>query len=207
MKLVIGNKQLSSWSLRPWLLLRHLELPFEEIALTLDTPEFGPEIRQYSPAGRVPVLVDGDIRIWDSLSIIEYVHEKSGGRAWPRDPARRAHARSISAEMHAGFAALRDNWPLQASSRGLKAPLSAQGIADVQRIEDLWLECLKRYHAEGPWLFGDYSAADAMYAPVVLRFQSYEAPVSPTSRTYMDHVLKDPHLNAWVLAASAEIGR
>ena len=189
MKLVIGNKQLSSWSLRPWLLLRHLELPFEEIALTLDTPEFGPEIRQYSPAGRVPVLVDGDIR------------------AWPRDPARRAHARSISAEMHAGFAALRDNWPLQTASRGLKAPLSAQGIADVQRIEDLWLECLKRYHAEGPWLFGDYSAADAMYAPVVLRFQSYEAPVSPTSRTYMDHVLSDRHLDAWVRAARAEIAR
>jgi glutathione S-transferase len=205
--LVIGNKQLSSWSLRPWLLLRHLELPFQEIALSLDTPEFPAAIRQYSPAGRVPVLIDGAIRVWDSLAILEYLNEKCGGRAWPADTAQRAHARSICAEMHSGFSALRENWPLQTASRGLKATLPPQGITDVQRIEDIWLECRQRYGTNGPWLFGTYTAADAMYAPVVLRFLSYGAPVSETSRAYMDQVLDDPHLKEWISAASAEIAR
>jgi glutathione S-transferase len=207
LSLVIGNKQLSSWSLRPWLLLRHLELPFREIPLTLDAPEFSAEVREFTPAGRVPVLIDGEIRVWDSLAIIEYLHEKSGGRAWPSDAAQRAHARSISAEMHSGFAALRADWPLQTANRNLNVPLSAQAIGDVQRIQHIWLDCRERYGATGPWLFGPYCAADAMYAPVVLRFLSYGAPVSDASRSYMDQVLGDSRLQEWISAAGTETAR
>ena len=207
LSLVIGNKQLSSWSLRPWLLLRHLGLSFKEIALTLDVPEFAGAIRQYSSAGRVPVLIDGEIRVWDSLAIIEYVHEKSGGRAWPVDEAHRAHARSISAEMHSGFSALRQNWPMQAASRNLNVPLPVQGIADVQRIQEIWEDCRTRYGAGGPWLFGQYSAADAMYAPVVLRFLAYGAQLSTIAQHYMDQTLSDPHLNEWISQAREELSR
>ena len=207
LSLVIGDKQLSSWSLRPWLLLRHLNLPFHEIPLALDVPEFAGAIREYSAAGRVPVLIDGSLRVWDSLAIIEYLHEKSGGRAWPADSGERAHARSISAEMHSGFSALRQNWPMQAASRGLKVPLPAQAVADVQRVQEIWRDCRERYGANGPWLFGEYSAADAMYAPVVLRFLSYDAPVSESSRVYMDQTLSDPHLSEWISQARDELSR
>jgi glutathione S-transferase len=207
LSLVIGNKQLSSWSLRPWLLLRHLGLSFKEIALTLDVPEFAGEIRQYSSAGRVPVLIDGEIRVWDSLAIIEYVHEKSGGRAWPNDEAQRAHARSISAEMHSGFSALRQNWPMQAASRNLNVPLPVQGIADVQRVQEIWEDCRTRSGSGGPWLFGQYSAADAMYAPVVLRFLAYDAQLSTMAQQYMDQTLSDPHLNEWISQAREELSR
>lgn len=207
LSLVIGNKQLSSWSLRPWLLLRHLGLSFKEIALTLDVPEFSGAIRQYSSAGRVPVLVDGEMRVWDSLAIIEYVNEKSAGRAWPSDQAHRAHARSISAEMHSGFSALRQNWPMQAASRNLNVPLPVQGIADVQRIQEIWEDCRTRYGSGGPWLFGQYSAADAMYAPVVLRFLAYGAQLSTIAQHYMDQTLSDPHLNEWISQAREELSR
>ena len=207
LSLVIGNKQLSSWSLRPWLLLRHLDLSFKEIALTLDVPEFAGAIRQYSSAGRVPVLIDGEIRVWDSLAIIEYVHEKSGSRAWPSEGAQRAHARSISAEMHSGFSALRQNWPMQAASRNLNVPLPVQGIADVQRIQEIWEDCRTRYGGSGPWLFGQYSAADAMYAPVVLRFLAYGAQLSTIAQHYMDQTLSDPHLDEWISRAREEFSR
>lgn len=205
LQLVIGNKQLSSWSLRPWLVLRHLEIPFREIPLTLDVPAFGPAIQQYSAAGRVPVLVDGDLRIWDSLAIIEYVHEKSGGRAWPADPAQRAHARSIAAEMHSGFAALRQSWPLQAATLGLRVPLSPEGRKDVARIDELWQDCRSRFGSTGPWLFGTWSAADAFYAPVALRFRSYGASVSESAAAYVSQTLTDPVLMEWIAAAEGEI--
>lgn len=205
LQLVIGNKQLSSWSLRPWLVLRHLEIPFREIPLTLDVPAFGPAIQQYSAAGRVPVLVDGDLRIWDSLAIIEYVHEKSGGRAWPADPAQRAHARSIAAEMHSGFAALRQSWPLQAATTGLRVPLSPEGRKDVARIDELWHDCRSRFGSAGPWLFGTWSAADAFYAPVALRFRSYGASVSASAAAYVSQTLTDPALTEWIAAAESEI--
>lgn len=203
--LVIGNKQLSSWSLRPWLLMRHLDLPFREIPLTLDVPQFRPAISRYTPSGRVPVLIDGDIHIWDSLAIIEYVHEKSGSRAWPADAAQRAHARAVSAEMHSGFSALRGTWPMQAASKELNVTATDACLADVARIDELWQDCRRRYGHMGPWLFGSYCAADAMYAPVVLRFQTYGASVSATSASYMRQTLTDPHLQEWVDAARQEI--
>lgn len=203
--LIIGNHDLSSWSLRPWLLLRHLDLPFRQIKLLLDTPEFKPQLSQYSPAGRVPVLIDGDLHIWDSLAIAEYLNEQSGGRGWPADPALRAHARSISAEMHSGFAALRENWPMKATGRAIHVPLPAAGLGDVARIDQIWQDCRSRHAAKGPWLFGEFCIADAMYAPVALRFNTYGATLSAVADAYCKHVLNDSRMREWIEAAEQEV--
>jgi len=202
--LVIGDKHLSSWSLRPWLLLRHLGLEFTELSLPLDTPRFRQEIGRWSPTGRVPVLVDGELRVWDSIAICEYASERAGGRGWPSDRAARALARSVSAEMHSGFAALRGTWPMQAASRGLDVPLTPPARADLQRVDAIWTDCRGQYG--GPWLFGErYSIADAMYAPVALRFLTYGAELSATARAYLDRVLADAHLQEWIRGAGHEL--
>jgi len=204
--LVIGDKQLSSWSLRPWILLRHLGLHFDEVRLPLDTPRFYAEIGRWSPTGRVPVLLDGDLRIWDSIAICEYASELAGGAGWPDDPRERAVARSLSAEMHSGFQALRGTWSMQATSRDLDVPLTPAASADVQRIDSLWSDCRTRYGGRGPWLFGErYTIADAMYAPVVLRFVTYGAHLSEPAARYRDHVLADPILLEWIDGARKEI--
>lgn len=201
--LVIGDRQLSSWSLRPWILLKHLGLDFEEVRLRLDTPDFAQRIGALSPTRRVPVLLDGSLTIWDSLAICEYANELARGLGWPETPAERAHARAISAEMHSGFAALRTQWPMQAAST-LQVDLDASGRADVARIDALWQEALSRHTAAGPWLFGRYSIADAMYAPVVLRFNTYGADLSVQARAYVATALSDPCLKEWVAGAQAE---
>ena len=198
--LIIGNKNLSSWSLRPWLVLRHLGLEFQEVKLALDTPQFKAAIARYSGAGRVPVLMDGDLAIWDSLAIAEYANEKCSGKGWPSDDALRAQARAVSAEMHSGFAALRQCWPMKAAER-LHVALNSEAAADVARIDELWQSCLAN---RGPWLFGEYSIADAMYAPVVLRFNTYGANVSDVASAYMRRVLDDPHLREWLSDAQKE---
>lgn len=204
--LVIGDKQLSSWSLRPWILLRQLGLPFEELGLPLDTPRFRAEIGRYSPSRRVPVLLDGGIRVWDSLAICEYLNEHVEGAAWPDDPDERALARCISAEMHSGFAALRSQWSLRAADTGVVVPLDAAGQADLARIDAIWSECRERSAAAGPWLFGErYCIADAMYAPVVLRFNTYGACLSPVARGYFEQALHDPHLQEWIRGARAQL--
>jgi len=202
--LVTGDRQLSSWSLRPWLLLRHLGLPFDEIRLRLDTPGFAATIADYSPTRRVPVLLDGDLTVWDSLAICEYASELAGAAGWPADPAARAHARSISAEMHSGFAALRSQWPMQAAST-LRVDLDADGRADVARIDASWQECLAKRPPDGPWLFGHYSIADAMYAPVVLRFVTYGAAVSAAATAYVATAMQDRWLKEWLSDARAEV--
>jgi glutathione S-transferase len=207
LELVIGDKQLSSWSLRAWLLLRHARLEFREISLALDTPAFRAAIRRYSPAARVPVLVDGPLHVWDTLAIAEYVNERCDGRLWPSAPAERARARSISAEMHSGFAALRNLWPLQSATTGLDVPLDAHGRRDLERIEAIWTECRARHAARGPWLFGAFSIADAMYAPVVLRVRTYGACLAEPARDYASHVVRDPHVAAWIAGAAAEFTR
>jgi len=204
--LVIGDKQLSSWSLRPWMLLRHLGLPFEEVGLPLDTPRFHEEIGRWSPSRRVPVLLDGGTRVWDSLAICEYLNERVEGAAWPDDPDERALARCISAEMHSGFAALRSQWSLRAADTGLDVPLDEAGRADVARIDAIWSECRTRCGVLGPWLFGGrYCIADAMYAPVVLRFHTYGARLSVAARAYCEHALADPQLQEWVRGARAQL--
>jgi glutathione S-transferase len=202
--LVIGQKNLSSWSLRPWLLLRRLRLPFREVSLLLDTPQFQAQIRQYSKALRVPVLIDGDLHVWDSLAILEYLNEKVGGQAWPQDAALRAQARSISAEMHSGFPALRQTWSMRALGRNHDVPLTPEAAADVARVQAIWTEARSRHAERGPWLFGEYSIADAMYAPVVLRFNHYGAQLNETARAYAAHWLADEHLQAWIEGARSE---
>jgi glutathione S-transferase len=206
LKLVIGDKNLSSWSLRPWMLLRHLRLPFEEVRLPLDTPRFRDEIGRYSPTRRVPVLLDGDLHVWDSLAICEYLNERAGGHGWPADRAARALARSISAEMHAGFVDLRTAWPMKAAARDLAVPLPPAARADAARIDALWTECRELHGANGPWLFGArYTVADAMYAPVALRFATYGARLTPPAAEYLARVLSDPHLRDWIQAARDEV--
>jgi glutathione S-transferase len=205
MQLVIGDKQLSSWSMRAWLLLRQLEVEFEEISLQLDTPGFAAAIARYSPAARVPVLVDGELHVWDSLAICEYVDEQIGGRVWPAAPAARARARSVSAEMHAGFAALRSQWSFAAASVGRTAPLDASGLADLARIESIWCECRTEYAQHGPWLFGRFSAADAMYAPVTLRCRTYGAHLEAAARAYVDTMTSNPHVHDWIRGAEREL--
>lgn len=203
--LVIGDKNLSSWSLRPWILLRHLDIQFEELRLPLDTERFHVEIARYSPSHRVPVLLDGAVRIWDSLAICEYVNEMVGGEAWPANPAARAHARSVSAEMHSGFSSLRQEWSMKAAATGLTVPLGEKAAADAARIDAIWRECRDHHGSHGPWLFGPYSVADAMYAPVLLRFRTYGAQLSPSARAYFDFALQDQHLQEWIRGAEYEV--
>jgi len=204
--LVIGDKQLSSWSLRPWILLRHLGLPFDEVSLPLDTARFHQEIGRWSPTGRVPVLLHGELRVWDSIAICEYASELAGGAGWPEDRSHRAVARSVSAEMHSGFQALRSAWSMQATSRGIDVPPTSEVSADVNRIDAIWRDCRTRHGSHGPWLFGDrYTIADAMYAPVALRFTTYGARLSEAAGRYRDHVLADPHLQDWIRGAEHEV--
>jgi glutathione S-transferase len=199
--LVIGTKNLSSWSLRAWFALKNLRIAFEELELPLDTPEYYRRIEEYSPTRRVPALIDGALKIWDSLAICEYANELSGGKGWPTDSHERAHARAISAEMHSGFAALRTLWTMRAAAIDLNVPLTDEAASDVARIDAIWKDCRSRYGNRGPWLFGSFSIADAMYVPVVLRFRSYGARVSETARQYMATALADQHLQAWIAAA------
>jgi len=201
--LVIGNKNYSSWSLRPWLLLKHLEVPFEEVLVVLDTPSTREDIEKFSPSGRVPALRHGELTIWDSLAICEYVAELTG-KGWPQAPDARAVARAVSAEMHSGFTHLRSLWPMNARARNRRTAMTAALEADVGRVDEIWNDCRARFGAAGPWLFGEYSIADAMYAPVVLRFNTYGASISPTARWYMASVLEDAALQEWLQAAKQE---
>jgi glutathione S-transferase len=202
LRLNIGNKNYSSWSLRPWILLKHLGLEFEEHIIPLDTPAFARDIAPLSPTRRVPVLEHGGLVIWDSLAICEYVSELTGA-GWPEERAARAVARSVCAEMHAGFGALRSQWPMNARAEGRKTAPNPDRESDIARIGELWNDCRARFGAGGPWLFGEYSVADAMYAPVVLRFRTYGAQPAGASG-YMSTVLADPHLRDWLAAATAE---
>jgi len=202
--LVIGNKNYSSWSLRPWLLMKHLGLEFREMLIPLSQPASRDELDKHSPSGRVPVLRQGELCVWDSLAICEYVCELTG-RGWPKAPGARAVARSVSAEMHSGFVNLRSEWPMNARARHRRTPMTPGLKADIDRVEEIWSDCRSRFgKSGGPWLFGEYSAADAMYAPVVLRFNTYGAQLSETARWYMAAVIEDPALQEWVRAAKEE---
>lgn len=201
MQLVIGSKRLSSWSMRPWLLMRKLGVTFDELLLPLDTPEFYTRIRRYSPSSRVPVLIDGEHRIWDSLAICEYVNERVGGVAWPSDMGDRAWARSVSMEMHSSFSGLRSCWIFKAGEQ-IDNALTSEAQRDLARIEEIWTECLTRHG--GPWLFGTFSIADAMYAPVALRCATYGARLSAPATRYINHLLTDPHVLAWIEDARRE---
>ena len=201
--LVIGNKNYSSWSLRPWLAMRVAGIPFAEHRIPLYGPGSKDQILVYSPAGKVPCLADGDLRVWDSLSICEYLAEKHPG-LWPQDPAARALARSVSAEMHSGFANLRAKMSMNIRKRYPGLGRTPESLADVARIVSLWSDCRARYGKGGPFLFGAFSIADAMYAPVVLRFRTYEVELPADCRAYSDAVLALPAMQDWIAAAMAE---
>jgi glutathione S-transferase len=185
------------------MLLKHLGLDFKEIVIPLDTPEFKDEIEKYGPSGRVPVLLHDNLSVWDSLAICEYVAELAGS-GWPKDRVARAVARSVCAEMHSGFANLRMEWPLNARARNRRTPMTPGLEMDLDRIDEIWNDCRRRFGAGGPWLFGEYSIADAMYAPVVLRFKTYGAQISETARWYIATALEDSALQEWVRAAQSE---
>ena len=207
LKLVIGNKNYSSWSMRPWLALRANNIPFEEIFIPLYTDNAADKDRilGFSRAGKVPALIDGDITIWDSLAIIEYLAERfPEATLWPEDRARRAHARSISAEMHSGFMALRNECGMNLHRPVGAIALSADARANVARIEEIWTECGERRGTSGPFLFGDFGAADAMFAPVVHRFRTYAIPVAPQATAYMETMMALPAFAEWTRAGLAE---
>jgi len=206
LKLVIGNKNYSSWSMRPWLALRANNIAFEEIFIPLYTGDADKaRILGFTHSGKVPALIDGDVTIWDSLAIIEYVAERfPDARLWPEDRASRAHARSISAEMHSGFAALRNECGMNLHRPVGAIPLSADARANVARIQQIWAECHERYGKLGPFLFGAFGGADAMFAPVVHRFRTFAIEVAPEARPYMDAMMSLPAFQEWTRGGLAE---
>src|SRR6202012_3304641 len=199
LKLVIGNKNYSSWSMRPGLALRANDIPFEEVFIPLYTGAADKQrILDVSRSGKVPILVDGDVTIWDSLAIIEYVAERfPEKRLWPEHPAHRAHARSVAAEMHSGFAALRNECGMNLHRPVGTIEMSSDARANVARIEEIWSECHDRYGQSGPFLFGAFGAADAMFAPVVHRFRTYAIAVTKKTQRYMDAMLALPAFAEW----------
>ena len=201
----IANKAYSSWSLRPWLLLTKFGIPFDETVIPMYRPETGARMLAVSPNGKMPCLHDGAIVIPESLAIVEFVAETHPDLAiWPRDRAARALARAISSEMHAGFMKLRQACPTNFRRRPKAIPLDAGVRADVDRIEAIWADARARFGQGGPFLFGAFSAADAMYAPVVNRLDAYAIPVTPASRAYMEAVMALPSWRVWVAGAEAE---
>jgi glutathione S-transferase len=206
LKLVIGDRNYSSWSLRPWLVLKQVGLPFEEIAIRLNEAGAKREIYKHSPSGKVPCLIEGETTIWDSLAICEYLAEKVPS-LWPSDALARAEARSISAEMHAGFAALRQSMPMDihASKPHIARPIDVQN--DIARIIAIWENCLTRPAKTGAFLYGDFSIADAMFAPVVWRFKTYAIELPAASRDWVNALCELPAMQEWQAGALAEIAR
>ena len=207
MKLVIGNKNYSSWSFRPWIAMTALGVPFEEILVPfgspLGNPDFKARLAAYTPAGLVPVLIDGDVHVWETLAIMEYLAERFPEKGfWPADPKARAHARAVSSEMHAGFSALRGECPMNIRRPVRERAISDAAQANMRRIDELWTGC--RAKSGGPFLFGRFCAADAMYAPVVARLNTYGLKVGAQARAYMAAMMALPAWAEWRKAALAE---
>jgi glutathione S-transferase len=203
-KLYVGNKNYSSWSMRPWVALRGAGIAFDEEVIPLYTgPADKQRILAVTPSGKVPVLVDGPVTVWDSLAIIEYAAERHPqARLWPEDAAARALARAVSAEMHSSFAALRRECGMNIHRKVAAKPLSADAEADIARIKAIWSDCLAR--SGGPYLFGAFGAADAMYAPVVHRFRIFAVPVEGPAAAYLATMQAHPAFREWTEAAMAE---
>lgn len=203
--LVIGNKNYSSWSLRPWLYLKHFNLPFDEIKVALYQEGYKEKILAVSPSGKVPVLKDGDLAIWDSLAIMEYLAEKFPDLpSWPANYQDRALARSVSAEMHSGFFALREHLPMDCRKVLNSFTPPPNAVDDINRVKEIWLTCRKQFQDKGPWLFGEFSIADCMYAPVVMRFETYLVQTDPILDAYRKAVREHPAVQNWVSDALQE---
>lgn len=211
MHLVIANKLYSSWSLRPWLVMRAFDIPFTETVIPLKQPDTQARILAFSPTGKVPVLIDrlgedGDAVVWESLAIISYLADRFPEKPmWPKGPAALAHAKAISMEMHAGFQTLRQTCPMNLGKRFAAPPMTDDLKANIHRLETMWRDSRKRFAgARGPFLFGRYTAADAMFAPIVTRFDTYSIPVAADTRAYMTAVLAVPSFVEWKAAAFRE---
>ena len=204
MQLVIGNKNYSSWSMRPWVLLRHFAIPFDEIRIPLFTESFQEELSKYSPTLKVPVLIDAGTTIWDSLAICEYLSEKYlSGRAFPKDLIERARCRSYCSEMHSGFIAIRSQLPMNCRANR-RLDLSVDARLECGRIDKLWTDARQHAAGRGEYLFGAFSVADCMYVPVAMRFHSYGVEVSAASQIYIESLLKNPAIKQWRAEAEAE---
>lgn len=205
MKLIIGNKNYSSWSMRPWLLLKHADIAFEEVRIPLFTSSTPAAIKGFSDAGKVPVLLDGKVRCWDSLAICEYLNERYlDNKGWPQADVQRAQARAISAEMHAGFYVIREQLPLNCRAEGRNVYISTVLQQEIDRIEQIWQTCRRNAVLAGPWLFGEFSIADCMYAPIASRFRTYGVALSGFAADYMRTWCNDEHFGQWVSDAMVE---
>jgi len=205
MKLVIGNKNYSSWSLRSWLLLKEAGIDFEEQRIPLDQAATPAALAAASPACRVPVLILDGQAIWDTLAIAETIAERWPDKSlWPIDDKARAHARSVSAEMHAGFPALREAMPMNCRAMGRKVSLPNELTADIDRVIEIWADCQQRYASAGRWLFGKFSIADAMYAPVVLRFRTYGINLPESASNFPERLLESPAIQEWLFESESE---
>ena len=203
--LVIGNKNYSSWSLRPWIAMKVAGIAFAEELVPLYEPGSREKVMRFSPTGKVPCLVDGDVTVWESLAILDYLaHRFPETKLWPQELPALAYARSISAEMHSGFMDLRREFPMDIGADMPMPTPSAGAAGDIERVQQIWRDARSRFGAAGPFLFGRFTNADAMYAPVVTRFRTYNVPVDPVSATYMDAILALPSMTAWYRAADDE---
>lgn len=203
--LVIGNKNYSSWSLRPWLALRVAGIPFKEVRIPLYEPGTAAALAPWSPSGLVPLLQDGELKVWDSLAICEYLAECHPDRGlWPEDRSARAVARSVSAEMHAGFSGLRTAMSMNIRRRYPDRGRTPDCLRDIERVLAIWSDCRSRFGAGGDFLFGRFGIADAMYAPVVLRFQTYEVALDGAARAYADAILALPAMQDWLADTERE---
>jgi glutathione S-transferase len=202
--LVIANKLYSSWSLRPWLLLKQFGIPFDEILIPLDLPDTKQKVLKHSPAGKVPILVDGDATVWESIAIMEHAGDALGAPVWPQDRAARAMARSVAAEMHAGFSALRSACPMNLGKKYAAKDRGEAVARDVTRFSEIVRQARERFGDGGPFLFGAFSAADAMYAPLVTRLDTYSVDLDATTRAYADAILALPAFREWRAAALQE---
>lgn len=203
--LIIANKNYSSWSFRPWLAMKVAGIAFDETVISLDASDFKARVSAFGGAGRVPIVVDGDVRVWESLAILEYIAEKfPAARLWPEAVSARAHARAVAAEMHAGFLPLRRHLPMNVSRPVQKRALDEGSKADVARIDAIWSKCRARFGSSAPFLFGAFGAADAMYAPIVWRFHTYAVDVSRSARSYMEAMMVLPAWAEWRAAARRE---
>ncbi|WP_417559580.1 glutathione S-transferase family protein [Marinomonas sp.] len=205
MKLIIGNKNYSSWSLRGWLALKAFNIPFEEIKLSLFSEEFHSELAKYSPAGKVPVLVDGDLSVWDSLAICEYINENYlDGTGWPEDKNSRAIARSIVADMHSGLFGIRNEMPMNCRAKR-RVELSNNAQKEVANLDTLWSDLRSKHTKDGDYLFGTFSLADVFFAPVVFRFSTYGITLSDAASSYCKTMLAHPDMQAWFKDSVAEV--
>lgn len=204
MKLIIGNKNYSSWSLRPWFLLKHFGIKFEEIRIPLFTADYDSVITEFTDAHKVPVLQDAELTVWDSLAICEYISEQYlDGKGWPSKLSARAEARSASAEMHSGFFEIREHMPM--NCRAQRHISLSKGVSqEILRIDTLWQSLRKKYQSQGKWLLGEFSIADCMYAPIASRFHTYQSELSETSRLYIQDIINHPEIKNWYQQATDE---